>query len=69
MLASIKSYEDLPVTLNVEDVAAVLGISRKVAYGLAKQKGFPAVRVGERRLVIPRDRFLQWLDEQADEIV
>ncbi len=69
MLASIKSYDDLPVTLNVEDVAVVLGISRKVAYALAKRRDFPAVRVGERRMVIPRDKFLLWLDKQADEAI
>ncbi len=62
----IKNYEDLPLSLRVEQVAEVLGVSRKVAYNLAKRKDFPAVRVGEKRLIVPRDRFLQWLNENAD---
>jgi excisionase family DNA binding protein len=61
-----KRYEDLPLTLKVEEMAEVLGVSRKVAYNLAKRRDFPAVRVGEKRLVIPRDRFLRWLNENAD---
>lgn len=69
MLSAIKSYEDLPVTLNVEDVAAVLGISCKVAYILVKRRGFPAIRVGERRIVVPRDKFLQWIEKNANEVV
>ena len=33
-------------------------------YELAHSKGFPAMRLG-RKLLIPRDRFLAWIDEQA----
>lgn len=66
MTVAAKRFEDLPLSLKVEDVAAVLGISRRVAYSLTRQKGFPAVRVGEKRLIIPRDRFLQWLNDNAD---
>ncbi len=66
MTVAMKNFEDLPLTLKVEQVAEVLGVSRKVAYNLAKRRDFPAVRVGEKRLVIPRDRFIQWLNENAD---
>ncbi len=66
MSVTARSNEDLPLALKVEQVAELLGISRKVAYELTRQPGFPVVRVGEKRLVIPRDRFLQWLDENAD---
>ena len=66
MVLAAKSYEDLPLTLRVEQMAKVLGVSRKVAYNLVKRKGFPAVRVGEKRIVIPRDRLIEWLNENAD---
>lgn len=66
MTLAVRNHEDLPLTLKVEEVAAVLGVSRRVAYNLTKQLGFPAIRVGEKRLVIPRDRFLRWLNENAD---
>lgn len=66
MTMALRSYEDLPLTLKVEQVAEVLGVSRKVAYNLTKRRDFPAVRIGEKRLCVPRDRFLRWLNENAD---
>ena len=51
-----KSMDDLPLTLCVEDIAGILGISRVMAYNLCHSKGFPAVRMG-RRILIPKDRF------------
>jgi len=62
-----KSMEELPLILKVEQVAEVLGISRKTAYSLVRSKDFPAVRVGEKRLVIPRDKFLLWLHTKAEQ--
>jgi len=52
--------EDLPLTLTVDQVADVLGISRTLAYNLVKKEGL-AVRVGEKRLVIPKARLLNFL--------
>lgn len=60
-----KSFKDLPLTLSVVEVAEILGISRKGAYNLVRQKGFPSIRVGEKRIITPRDHFLKWLDENA----
>ena len=42
-----------PVTLTVEQAAAILGISRALAYNLARCGDIPTVRLG-RRLVVPR---------------
>lgn len=53
---------ELPFTLSVEEMAAFLGISRVGAYNLCHAKGFPSVRIG-KRILIPRDRFLAWLNE------
>ncbi len=61
-----KSYDELPLMLSVADAASVLGISRAGAYELAHSEGFPAVRIGNR-IVIPRDRFLLWIERQCDE--
>jgi len=60
----IKDYKDLPFTLTVEQVGELLGISRKTAYALVKRKGFPAARVG-KRIIIPRDLFIQWINEKC----
>ena len=59
-----KTYEDLPLTLNAEDVADVLNLSRSKAYELLHCTNFPSIRVG-KRLIVPRDKFLAWLDAQT----
>jgi len=56
---------ELPLTLTVDQVAELLGICRKGAYSLVKKEGL-AIRVGEKRLVIPRDRFLAYLNRKED---
>ncbi len=61
-----RSLDELPLMLNMTDVAAVLGISRAGAYKLAHSKDFPAFQIG-RRIVISRERFLGWLNEQSEE--
>ena len=60
-----KSFDQLPVTIQAEDIAAVLGISRAGAYTLMRSKGFPTIYVGKRRMIVLRDKFIAWLDEQA----
>ena len=44
-----KNFDELPLTLNVVQVAAVLGISRAGAYELVHSEGFPALKIGSRR--------------------
>jgi excisionase family DNA binding protein len=55
-------------TLNVEEAARLLGISRTVAFEQARRyvetggaEGIPALRIG-RRLLIPTSRLLSWLE-------
>ena len=61
-----KSYEELPLMLTVLDVAAVLGISRAGAYELVRSNGFPVLKIGNR-IVIPKDKFLLWIEKQCGE--
>ncbi len=56
----LTSTDQLPLVLRVDDVAAVLRISRATAYALVNEVGFPSIRVG-RRIVIPKRAFLNWL--------
>ena len=56
-----KNYDELPLTLNVVQVAAVLGISRAGAYELVHSEGFPALKIGSR-IVVPKDRLQEWID-------
>ena len=42
------AYEDLPLFLNAETVAKLLGISISSSYELMHEKGFPSLRIGSR---------------------
>ena len=51
--------------LTVEEAAAFLGISRTLAYSLANEflttrSGLPCVRLGSRRIVVPRAALERW---------
>ena len=59
-----KKREDMPMFLTVMDVANLLGISRASAYELVREKDFPKLKIVQGRIIIPRDRLLEWLDEQ-----
>ena len=59
-----KNYDEMPLMLSVQDVAKVLGISKSSAYVLAKEKDFPTLKIGAR-VVIPRDKFLDWIDKKT----
>ena len=57
-----KSYDDLPLMLSLHDVAEVLGISKSSVYVLAKEKGFPTLKIGVR-VVVPREKFIEWINK------
>ena len=50
--------------LTVMDVANLLGISRASAYELVREDDFPKLKIVRGRILIPRDRLFEWLDEQ-----
>lgn len=56
-----KNYDELPLMLNVVQVAAVLGISRAGAYELVHSEGFPALKIGSR-IVVPKGKLRKWID-------
>ena len=62
--SSYKSYDDLPLFLNAETVAKVLGVSISSAYELMHEPGFPVLRVGNR-MVVPKEQFIQWVEEHT----
>ena len=59
-----KNYGELPLMLNVVQVAAVLGISRAGAYELVHSEGSPALKIGSR-IVVPKEKFCRWVDAQT----
>ena len=59
------NIEDLPLTLKAREAAELLRISKSKVYELARTESFPAVRIG-KRVVIPRDKLIQWMNDQAE---
>ena len=57
-----KNYEDLPLFLNAELLAKVLGVAVSSAYELMHEKGFPSVRIG-KRFIVPREDLKRWMEE------
>lgn len=64
MKLDVKDFSELPLSLTVEQVAGVLGIGRVQAYNLVRTEGFPKIKVG-RRIVVPRQAFVNWMELQA----
>ena len=58
------AYEDLPLFLNAETVAKLLGISISSSYELMQEKDFPTFKVGSRKLV-EKEKFRRWVDEHS----
>ena len=58
------NYDQLPLFLNANTVAQVLGVSISSAYELMHETGFPALRIGNR-IVVPKEKFRQWVDAQT----
>ena len=58
------SLDQLPLSLTADQVASVLNISRTHAYELMHSYGFPTLHIGSR-MVVPRDKLIQWIDKNA----
>ena len=62
--STYNSFDDLPLFLNAETAAALLGVSISSMYELMHEKGFPVLRVGSR-LVIPNDKLRAWVEQNT----
>lgn len=56
-----KTYEELPLFLNAEVVAKVLGIAPSSSYELMHEADCPVLKVGSR-MVVPKEKFIQWVE-------
>lgn len=59
--------EKSKLTLTVNEMAALLGISKPTAYELTRREGFPAIRVSDRRIIIPVEGLNKWLNDPANQ--
>ena len=62
--STYKSYDELPLFLNAETVAKVLGISPSSGYELMHEAGFPTLKIGNR-IVVPKEQFIRWVSEHT----
>ena len=58
-----RSTEDMPLVLNVEDIADTLMIGRNKAYNLVNSGKIKALRIGNHYR-IPRDSFIAFLKRE-----
>ena len=59
-----KDYDELPLFLNVETVANVLGVSPSSGYELMHESDFPVLKIGSR-LVVPKEKFVEWVSQHT----
>ena len=55
-----RSFDDLPLTLRVEDLMPILGIGRNTAYELVRAGQIRSIRIG-KQLRIPKQTLIEYL--------
>ncbi|MBQ4060174.1 MAG: helix-turn-helix domain-containing protein [Lachnospiraceae bacterium] len=60
----VKSYDELPLFLNADMLAKVLGVATSTAYELMHEKDFPALKIGNR-LLVPKEKFRLWVETKT----
>ena len=58
-----KTFDELPMFLNVATVAKLLGISQSSGYELMHEKEFPSIKIGSR-ILVPRDKLKEWVENK-----
>ena len=67
-LPEYKRNDELPLTMNAQDVAGYLNISLSCAYQVMNSRDFPVLKIGKRRIVT-KEHFLEWLQNASGEIL
>ena len=63
MASNYHSYDELPLTLRVEDLMPILNIGRNTAYELVRSGKIRSIRIG-RQLRIPKDAIQDYLAQR-----
>ena len=53
------------LTYTVEEAAEVLGIGRGLAYIMVRDGELPSIRMGQRRLLVPKAALDEWLEASS----
>ena len=62
METKYRSFDDLPLTLRVEDLMPILGIGRNSAYELVRSGQIRSVKIG-RQIRVPKDAVVEYLKQ------
>ena len=62
--SQFKDYSELPLFLNAEIIAKVLGISPASTYELMHEPDFPVLKIGNR-MVVFKEKFILWVEENT----
>lgn len=60
-----RSFDDLPLTLRVEDLMPILGVGRNTAYELVRSGQIKSIRIG-RKIRIPKAEVLAFLNRSPN---
>ena len=63
MASNYHSFDELPLTLRVEDLMPILDIGRNTAYELVRSGKIRSIRIG-RQLRIPKDAIQDYLAQR-----
>lgn len=54
------------LAVSVVEAAKLISVSKSTVYALIEQKIIPAVRVGEKRIIVPVKLLKEWLERQSE---
>ena len=63
MNTKYRSFDELPLTLRVEDLMPVLDIGRNTAYEVVRCGTIRSIRIG-KQLRIPKDALVEYLSDE-----
>ena len=63
MASKYRSYDELPLTLRVEDLMPILDIGSNTAYELVRCGTIRSIRIG-KQLRIPKDALVEYLSDE-----
>ena len=63
MNTKYRSFDELPLTLRVEDLMPILDIWRNTAYELVRCGTIRSIRIG-KQLRIPKDALIEYLSDE-----
>ena len=64
MSSDYRSFDDLPLTLRVEELMPILGIGRNTAYELVRSGKIRSIRVG-KQIRIPKEEVQRFLRRES----